>query len=122
MERSRVTRYIRIAVTALSLMACVMLIALWVRSYVHGDIMSPWSGWWVASSRGELLINVWRPSNQLNSWESIGAGYVVPFWLPVALLSVAGAFPLFHWRFSLRTLLIATTLVAVGLAISVVLR
>ena len=33
MERSRVTRYLRIAVTALSLTACVLLIALWVRSY-----------------------------------------------------------------------------------------
>src|SRR5687768_15257734 len=33
MERSGVTGYIRIAVTTLSLTTCVLLVALWVRSY-----------------------------------------------------------------------------------------
>jgi hypothetical protein len=37
MERSRVTRYIRIAISAMSLTACVLLIALWVRSYTLRD-------------------------------------------------------------------------------------
>ena len=33
MERARVFQYLRIAVTVLSLTACVLLVALWVRSY-----------------------------------------------------------------------------------------
>jgi hypothetical protein len=33
MERAKIIQYVRIAVTALSLTACVLLIALWVRSY-----------------------------------------------------------------------------------------
>src|SRR5687768_4398760 len=37
MERSRTVRFLRIAVTALSLTACVLLIALWVRSYSRYD-------------------------------------------------------------------------------------
>ena len=42
----------------------------------------------------------------------------VPQWLPVLLLSALGtlaAVPSIRWRFSLRTLLIATTLVAIVL-------
>src|SRR5688572_30161968 len=33
MERARILRFLRIAVTALSLAACVLLVVLWVRSY-----------------------------------------------------------------------------------------
>lgn len=77
MEKHPITRYLRIAVTAFFLTASVLLVALWMRSYEDGDIMSPWSGCWVASSYGELLINVRRPSNQLNSWGSSGAGYIL---------------------------------------------
>jgi hypothetical protein len=40
MERSRTIRFLRIAVTALSLTACVLMIALWVRSYWVQDIVT----------------------------------------------------------------------------------
>ena len=39
-----------------------------------------------------------------------------PFWF-AALLAATAAAPFLQWRFSLRTLLIATTLIAVGLGI-----
>src|SRR5688572_6915290 len=38
MERARVLRFLRYAVTALSVTACVLLVAMWVRSY-----------WWVTN-------------------------------------------------------------------------
>src|SRR5687768_15918498 len=47
MERSRITRYLRIAVTALSLTVCVLLIALWVRSY--------WRNYAIEGSRRNVL-------------------------------------------------------------------
>lgn len=59
--------YLRIAVTVLSLIACVMLIALWVRSYVWGDhFIGPLSGtrWLGFSSslgfhKGHLQFPYW---------------------------------------------------------------
>ena len=42
---------------------------------------------------------------------------VIPFWFPTFVMAVIAAVPYWRgmkWRFSLRTLLIATTLVAVG--------
>jgi hypothetical protein len=50
---------------------------------------------------------------------------VVPFWLPVLATGATGAaacVPWIRWRFSLRTLLIATTLVAVALGVVVISR
>jgi hypothetical protein len=47
---------------------------------------------------------------------------VIPYWFPALACAVAAIVPWsrqLKWRFSLRTLLIATTLVAVGLGLSV---
>jgi hypothetical protein len=57
-------------------------------------------------------------------WNSDQSIYEVslPFWFLVLLISTLGAIPwirYFKWRFSLRTLLIATTLVAVALGLAV---
>jgi hypothetical protein len=43
----------------------------------------------------------------------------VPYWFLFSLSAVFAAIPWLRWRFSLRTLLIATTLVAVGLGVIV---
>ena len=43
----------------------------------------------------------------------------VPTWLLVSLFAAFAALPWLRWRFSLRTLLIATTLIAVVLGIIV---
>ena len=152
MERPSVFRFLRYAVTALSVMACVLLVALWVRSYwwwdgiygpgapsavsslqgrlhfVFQDFAIPPVGWTVTSREVETLGDN-RP--RLSGWES-SSGFdvevqddltviAVPNWFLVALLGTISAVP---WvksfrRFSLRTLLIATTLVAVGLGIIV---
>ena len=46
----------------------------------------------------------------------------LPFWFLAAMSSSIAAIPWLRWRFSLRTLLIATTLVALLLGLSVWLR
>jgi hypothetical protein len=161
MERSRVTRYVRIAVTALSLTACVLLIALWVRSYTWSDAI----GGSVSetenetlrlhSTSGKLSLNwfldaklrdwAWttRSSQELEReqeevarffarigriltpasgfafrWSDNSLSVKAPHWFLVTLFGISAALcgiPWFKWRFSLRTLLLATTLVAVGL-------
>jgi hypothetical protein len=139
--------YLRIAVTALSLTACVLLVALWVRSYwrldtVHRKDIS------VQSVQGILLCSSYDVardrwvfwSNAKVAMDYVGAmedsgfrlvfgfGYkfygdgravVVPLWLPVLVTASLATVPWIHWsrRFTLRTLLIATTLVAVVLGI-----
>jgi hypothetical protein len=140
--------YLHIAVTALSLTACVLLVALWVRSY-----------WWRDRVTGQSYIlgavYLWSHDGQLSCvsdrnrvlphWE-IDTNYYsrahhMEFFFPWGWATkkrvIAIAFP--HWfavflfaliaiapwlrlarRFSLRTLLIATTLVAVALGMVVV--
>jgi hypothetical protein len=149
-------KYLRIAVTALSLMACVLLIALWVRSYRTPDFIRAT----FASSRmlyvnslfGRIDVVSFMPVQpDKPSWkiESFQAGewdqeawtfgendgtfgflfrlspinkdwrFMLPHWFLVAVSAVSGIVPWIQLskRFSLRTLLIATTLVAVGLGI-----
>jgi hypothetical protein len=156
MERSRVTRYVRIIVTALSLTACVLLTALWVRSYWTCDLVSrmdanslvttlgsnretvyfvrlqlpgfraavrsamrprPQHGWRHSSSEANPVNNsfIWQFSEGITN-------VTLPLWLVVPILAAAGATPWIKWRFSLRTLLIATTLVAVGFGVVTGLR
>ena len=138
-------KYLRIAVTALSLTACVLLIALWVRSYWVQDVV--W-GWFpfpgylqINSSCGDikLIANAEKQEAmwQYNSRAPEARGWHWFFkleqhprfgwWLDITiphwslLLALAG-FTASLWvswsrRFSLRTLLIATTLVAVALGV-----
>jgi hypothetical protein len=49
-------------------------------------------------------------------------GRVVPIWILVLSTVALALLPWIRWRFSLRTLLIATTLVALGLGLVVALR
>jgi hypothetical protein len=152
-------KYLRIAVTALSLTACVLLIALWVRSYwrfdeVEGRMAN--SNIFIKSVQGQLRFSaVSSPRPQHWSWRTqiIGSesyGLIltlpggktlslrrvfsfsssanrfvlwVPTWLPTLIFA---AFAAAAWltqlkRFSLRTLLIATTLVGVALGLIVLL-
>jgi hypothetical protein len=48
-----------------------------------------------------------------------GIGILLPCWSSVLLTATLATFPWLRWRFSLRTLLIATTLVAVLLGATV---
>jgi hypothetical protein len=173
-------KYLRIAVTALGLTACVLLIALWVRSYSRAERLH-WSydgkrSIAVASKQGVLFLlhyenvrqpNAWKrgfysfstadqqsfpmdvqeentivgfgilrqppyfipemrqqlPGNILRTWNSgvmflKGSSVMILLWCAV---TATGALSLLPWlrRFSLRTMLIATTLVAVGLGMVV---
>jgi len=151
-------KYLRIAVTALCLTACVLLIALWVRNYAYSDFFNwrcaDWKELRAQSAEGELslrLADTDRNWSESRSWYLkstsrqvreqrraligipvnrpigprflIGADFVmVPHWF-VAMLSAItvaiGAAPWLGLRFSLRTLLIAMALAAVGLGIIV---
>jgi hypothetical protein len=54
-------------------------------------------------------------------WHQIKSTYAVmmPHWFPLLLAAMVAAIPWVSWRFTLRTLLIATTLVAVVLGVVV---
>jgi len=149
--------YLRIAVTVLSLTACVMLVALWKRSYwwtdgINGQLTSKYclgvgsmpgcfgtliysrsprpsmprwtittrpTDQWLASARhsGPFI-----PSRIWGAFYCSGlSGFVLPYWFGLTFAVVIATAPWIRWskRFSLRTLLIATTLVAAGLGLIV---
>ena len=147
-------KYLRIAVTALSLAGCVLLVALWVRSFTWSDSI----GGSVSetenetlrlhSTSGKLSLNwfldaklrdwAWttRSSQELEReheevirlfarigrtmqpprsfkfrWSDTSLSVRAPHWFPVMLFGISAALcgiPWLKWRFSLRTLLIAT--------------
>lgn len=149
-------RKLRIAWSVACGIACVLLVALWVRSYKHDDALqalAPSSSPLVLRSfKGQLSFWRWHgvnatrriPTKALNEdlddilssmrprfyWGfgrlayplGPGAGVFVPHRFPVLISAALAAIPWLPWwsrRFSLRTLLIATTLVAVVLGIGV---
>jgi hypothetical protein len=162
-------KYLRIAVTALSLTVCVLLVALWVRSYWWFDSVdsagSETEYVRFISSSGQLSVDklhnnrrrYWKvesrtaeeaaaitqgaipqiqqiqqltgrtmspPPTFLFRWTDERLSIRAPHWLPVLLTAVSAAALGIRrpYRFSLRTLLIATTLVAVGMGIIVAAR
>jgi hypothetical protein len=143
-------KYLRIAVTALGLTACVLLVALWVRSYslidvAHGPLPGDRS-FQAISCCGKLAVIVgphkaswqyytgtrrefwWRidqyKRKRIGLFASLPRTYnrhevTVSYILFLMLFAAIAWLPWVRWRFSLRTLLIATTLAAVGLGILV---
>jgi hypothetical protein len=156
-------RKLRIAWSVGCGIACVLLIVLWVRSYLnYEDAMwrSATDSLCVHSGLGHVLV-VEQPGNKpqyafpmwkwtvgsqpitdpvnlerdiMNYHKTLGFGWgeiapqrflMAPHWSLILLSSVMSGLPWlrsFAWRFSLRTLLIATTLVAVVLGLIVWLR
>jgi hypothetical protein len=145
-------RYLRIATSALSFTACVLLLVLWVRSYYVEDRASLHArgvglrfyssrGWLVCSKSSdpnvaqnypwslELGVPHWiQPGDERLRFRLPlellrGAAYAdasIPHWLPAlaaGVLTLALAVP---FRFSLRTLLVGTTLLAILLGILVI--
>jgi hypothetical protein len=146
-------KYLRIAVTAVGLTACVLLVALWVRSYWRLDGISMpitttrkvevWSGgarvefrmadyggpsgpssrWNVVSlSRQEVLdyVKAAGIKRETRYFGRTQSGFLLPIWLFVLVAITMATAALLPWQFSLRTLLIAMTLVAVGLGVIVI--
>jgi hypothetical protein len=105
-------RKLRITWTAFCGIACVLLIALWVRSYFVWD-----------EEYRQLLRNFWIASGfgHFSFTSGSGFSYGFPYLLPIMLFAGLAVSPWIHWsrHFSLRTLLIATTLVAVVLGLIV---
>jgi hypothetical protein len=130
-------RKLRIAWSTVCLVACVPLIMLWVRSYIWTDEFPVRAARLVISQQGRAgSLNLHIPGpitfrydgNEVylpNSFWGFGrtAGMVAaPYWFPVAIVATIAVLPWMRelkWRFSLRTLLIATTLVALVLGLIV---
>ncbi len=144
----RFLRYLRIAFSATCLIACVLLIVLWVRSYrlieqievvIGNEGAQDTNGISLISVCGRSTLDVTyvttedEPGIEYYSYppdpdvEYLGIGRVlfmrkpqpgwlvsVPYWLSMSFIATLAALPWmpWSWRFSLRTLLIATTLVA----------
>ena len=151
---ARFLRYLRIAFSATCLVACLFLIALWVRSYWWADHVVQVNGnsatTHVYSNLGIVGISRTTESATQNEFTNAGWRYTVrspagrefplpkfewywangeisvrlPTWLPAIAFVVAATALWIRWsnRFSLRTLLIATTLVAIVLGLIVWLR
>ena len=139
----------RLAVTALSFIACVLLVAMWARSYWWQDSVNipgtNTKNLLVGSRQGRLIISV-RPfplhelvTNhdviddpkqvfvddfgntararwiQVLRWRNGITELIIPYWMVAIVAAALACLPWLRWKFSLRTLLIATTLVAAGL-------
>jgi hypothetical protein len=141
--------YLRIAWTVACGVACVLLIVLWVRSYTWRDDIwwqlgtvthyagsypghlgfaesidpfeSTWSvDWNMRSERMEVGTDA---SKILESVSKATGPFIrprlLPIWLPILIATSLSIAPWLRWRFTLRTLLIVTTLVAVVLGLIV---
>jgi hypothetical protein len=142
-------RKLRIAWSVFWGLACVLLIMLWVRSYKRTETVSKTnknlisttfeSGYGlayfirsddsdvvfgnpfeVAEESGWKYSSVQGPPHKLG-WKSDAKLLIVPvpYWCPLLFATAFTTAPWLLWRFSLRTLLIATTLVAMLLGLIV---
>jgi hypothetical protein len=132
-------RKLRITWTVCCGIATVLLICLWVRSYQTLDVYKPY-GHEIQVAIGRVLIDeTWVRSTAppvktseatepdhssvrvttVQEFVSAGTGVRVPFWLPTTVLAIFAVIPWLPRRFTLRSLLIATTLVGVLLGIAV---
>jgi hypothetical protein len=140
-------RKLRIAWSVACGIACVLLIVLWVRSCFHVDEIRKDSSVGVrivVSGVGQLAYMSWdTPSGMPRGWSHVthdplpdidrtaAFGYrshgnalfinapYYPFVFASGVLAIVPWISQLRWRFSLRTLLIATTLVAVALGLIV---
>jgi hypothetical protein len=143
----RFLRYLRIAFSAACGIACVLLCVLWVRSYwwsYEGQAF----GCWFASTRGVIagcMINIPAPTPSAGTsmmsvtidtveftpvpgimgfsgrYAPPNWSFQIPYWCPVLLGVLFAVAPWIGWsnRFTLRTLLLAITAVAVVLGLIV---
>jgi hypothetical protein len=145
--------YLRIAVSATCLIVSVLLISIWVRSYWWHDQISSGetpAGWQIDSVPGhfqiERMLSSTYPYWEFNSYPvrtadstdtpllpditlSSYPDYLdvgSPYWFALLFAAVVGilaAWPWLRWRFSVRMLFIAMTLMAAPLgALTYVLR
>jgi hypothetical protein len=138
-------RKLRIAWSVAWGVVVLLLVGLWLRSYWRADLLggySPSTFIFGAGSRQGTLGAEWQPDAasflRIRQWKTISLplgtapavqfychrtpqGTItisVPIWFPVCLLVLVASLPWMPWpsHFSLRSLLLATTLVALVLA------
>lgn len=148
MERQRIIRWLRVAVSAVCVVVCVGLIGLWIRSfYFENQFVSSKvkaTLCYVVSREGlvniiyipDVYVHISESNKFPRSFQASPSGFqclrlrgsgwtlAVPHWflaLGFAAFAYVSCPPLgqIRWRFSLRTLLIVTTLVAVVLGLVV---
>jgi hypothetical protein len=135
-------RRLRIAVSVFFGLVCVALCVLWVRSYWRFDYVSGMAtasrqveifaiqGRLVIGTWGETIIAPWghrsnpvadsqktvqllEPHENALGFAIVKPSVVVPYYSVVFVTGVLAVLPWLRWRFSLRTMLITATLVAV---------
>src|SRR4051794_512322 len=145
MNRPRLVRGIKITWTVFCGIACVLLIVLWVRSYWRWDAawkFTPATELDIDTQNGEAFLRYFSPPvSTMKTTIGVGTkpaldidvmppnshagfcfrrggqsiGLFVPFWFLTLITAPLAVAPWITWRFTLRTLLIVTTLVAVVL-------
>jgi hypothetical protein len=136
------TRTLKTGVSAVGALACLLLVVLWVRSHWIADRVS-WNGWGrvaVTSMKGQIRVSTSRKAfvgGPLLQWKMAAMGSMmpdnlrnwsfrfypdgtfatVPHRLPIALFAFFAVAPWLRWRYSLRTLLIAITVVSLVLGL-----
>jgi hypothetical protein len=139
-------RKLRIAWSVMCAIACVLLLVLWVRSYWCADLLIVSQTQGVVSTQGAVRVCDFNLDSPAPQWMisfpetlegATSADYSifgfsnsqspssllgrtrVPYWFFVFLSVVAATTPWIRFRFTLRTLLIAITAVAVVLGLAV---
>jgi hypothetical protein len=144
---TRFLRYLRIAFSATCVIACVLFVVLCIRSYWRLDVLVRNNGSNSTIIRVDAGLMTLSQANfrsglsgddawtlivdnaswGMNYWQFDWARNTdlilvrMPIWVSAAALAVLGNIPWIRWsnRFSIRTMLIATTLIATALAIIV---
>ena len=96
-----------------------LLAASWVRSYFAWSVVN-----WYVTKEKELRLASWNGVATIDYFDNATKGIIgldVPYWAAFFVAAFFIAIPWMRTRFSLRTLLIATTLIAVVLGLIVVL-
>jgi hypothetical protein len=124
-------------------LVCLVLVVLWIVScwrligavYQHSRgrvvVAAAHGSIALGINRGNTIVAPWQFQNEpiaaaSDAWprrsfkrfaDSREGGVFLPIWFLLALSAAFGAIPWVKWRFGLRTVFIATTLVAIALAI-----
>jgi hypothetical protein len=147
LQRKRpIRQYLQIAMSVTCGVLCLLLIVLWARSYsTMDDVRLPVTSSWVVrvtSIESKVIFTYYRtlgPSNiqwtttdfsnaydrsvtRFKAWKWVPIaghlyGFVIPQWFPLLALTSLAIVPWVRWRFSLRTLLIVTAVIAIILGI-----
>ena len=122
-------RKLRIAWSVAWGVVAVLLCVLWVRSYLvydHVEVYYPsgLEGFIAYSNKGMYIVSTYGLlAPHLQSWSfgrtRWGTVFCLPYSLTMFVVCAVSIAPWIHYRFSFRTLLIATTLVAVALGLIV---